>query len=404
MELNRKAVKDAVDYSMDSIKHICRTFGDRDTGSDGERNAQEYVASHASENGWADEIKKHKFSVAPHAFFGFCKVIPMLVAIAWIVMYWAPIASVILVPLALMVLLFQFVMYKRFLDPIPFYKKKESQNVYAVKKPTGEVKKRIIVMGHADAAYEWTLFHYFGSIVHIGGQVVAFIGALVTIAMSIVSISLGYTPWWAIVASVAFFPGFLCLLFFSNDFRVVPGANDNLTGCLAAFSVLKYMKETDWNLENTEVVAMMSGGEEAGLRGAKAFNIDNYEYLHDPNVETAVLCLDTFRDKDDLHVYDKDLSGTLKHDARMIKLIDQAVRELGLPELGHASVYIGASDGAAFTQAKVPCVTLAAMDPAPARYYHTRNDNEDNLCPEAFQEGLEVVLKTVELFDKQGLN
>ena len=44
----------------------------------------------------------------------------------------------------------EFLMYKEFLDP--FFPKRTSANVIAIRKPEGEVKRRIIFNGHCDSA------------------------------------------------------------------------------------------------------------------------------------------------------------------------------------------------------------------------------------------------------------
>ena len=51
--------------------------------------------------------------------------------------------------------------------------------------------------------------------------------------------------------------------------------------------------------------------EEAGLRGAKAYAKAHEKELKE--IPTAVVALDTFRDLETMAVYDRDLSGTLKH-------------------------------------------------------------------------------------------
>ena len=68
-------------------------------------------------------------------------------------------------------------------------------------------------------------------------------------------------------------------LFFQSYTKSVPGANDNLTGCLTAMSVLKLMKENNIEFDNTEVRIMLTGSEEAGLRGAK-----NYVEVHECSI------------------------------------------------------------------------------------------------------------------------
>lgn len=49
------------------------------------------------------------------------------------------------------------------------------------------------------------------------------------------------------------------------------GANDDLSGCFLSAAVVKFLAANDIRFENTEVVAAMVGGEEAGLRGTKAY-------------------------------------------------------------------------------------------------------------------------------------
>lgn len=67
----------------------------------------------------------------------------------------------------------------------------------------------------------------------------------------------------------------------------------------------------------------------------------------------------------DLAVYDRDLSGTLKHDKQAKELVKNAASNCGL-DLPYASIYIGACDAAAFTQIGVKATGFAAMDPTPA--------------------------------------
>ena len=70
---------------------------------------------------------------------------------------------------------------------------------------------------------------------------------------------------------LAWIPILFVALFFENKKRPVMGANDNLTGCFISMAVVKYMQHHDIRFENTEVWVVLTGSEEAGLRGAKAF-------------------------------------------------------------------------------------------------------------------------------------
>ena len=63
----------------------------------------------------------------------------------------------------------------------------------------------------------------------------------------------------------------------------------------------------------------------------------------------------------------------------------------------------GSSDAAAIQQGGMKAVALAAMDPTPARYYHTRGDTAENLDPKTVEAGIDILLETAFLFDSEGL-
>ena len=62
--------------------------------------------------------------------------------------------------LAFIPLVLEFLMYKQFIDPL--FKGHTSHNLIAIRKPTGETKKRIIFVGHSDSQYEWILNYKLG--------------------------------------------------------------------------------------------------------------------------------------------------------------------------------------------------------------------------------------------------
>lgn len=403
MKLDKKLHQESVDYSMQAIKHICQTFPPREPGSEGERKAQEYLKEEILSNNWADSAVIEEFSVAPKAFMSFTKIIPIMVAIGMILfaLTGAGLASLEWAPLVLGIISFgifiaEFGLYKEFLDP--FFKKETSSNLVAVKKATEETKKRIVFSGHTDAAYEWTIFHHFGKAIYLTGLILAIVGILVSIALSITALVKGFA-WWQFIVMVCFIPPYITLFLYCNYKRVVPGANDNLTGSLASVAILKYLKEAGISFKNTDVAILLTGSEEAGLRGAKAWAKAHKEECE--SIPTMFIGLETFRDKDHLSNYVKDLSGTVKHHPDAIKLIDDAAEKVFGNPLPHASVFLGASDAAAVTQAGITAGAIASMDPAPATYYHTRKDHADNLSPECFGMGLELALNVLDIYAKE---
>lgn len=402
-------LKATVQYCCDQIKQIIETVGPRAPGSPEELKAQKMMAEELGQ--WADDVQIEEFTVHRQAFMGF---IPFTVALGIIAsfLYWFDhaLAALILVIIGAIPLVLEFVMYKQFIDPL--FPGHPSHNVIATRKPKGKVKRRIFLVGHSDSQYEWTLNYKLGGngmkavlIPAVVGFVICGVASLVKFLVAdVVGVALtgGLDIFFKIFGVLLFclFPCFIGFLFFQNPIKSVPGANDNLTGCYVAMSTLKTLAEANIRFENTEVVVLLSGSEEAGLRGAKAYAKKH----HDECLETETIFIgyDTMRDYDDMAIYSRDMTGTVKNDIRVCNLMKKAGEYAGL-DLPFKSVFFGSSDAAAISQAGIPGATFAAMDPTPARYYHTRLDTADNLDPKMIEAGLNLALETTYLFDKEGL-
>lgn len=403
---NYKAkVKECVNYCVKEIKYVCKEIGGRESGSPAERKAQEHMADELRK--YTDSVELEEFDLHPKAFMGWV-IIVGLCMIASVILYNLGFAlvSLILTLVGAVCMIAEFLMYKEFLDP--FFPKRTSANVIAIRKPEGEVKRRIIFNGHCDSAYEWRYTYLGGGHLLVAVIAIAIVGLVVTLVCEIAALATGHAMtafeggFWKVMGYVqlVWIPSYISILFFTHWKLVVPGANDNLTGCVNAMAVMKYLSDNDIRFENTEIRAVLTGSEEAGLRGAKAYAKRHKEELL--ATETVVLGLDTFRDLKDLAVYDRDLSGTLKHDKQAKELVKNAASNCGL-DLPYASIYIGACDAAAFTQIGVKATGFAAMDPTPPRYYHTRLDSWELLEPEAIRTGIEVVTEACCMYDAVGL-
>jgi putative aminopeptidase FrvX len=143
-------------------------------------------------------------------------------------------------------------------------------------------------------------------------------------------------------------------------------------------------------------MVVLTGCEEAGLRGAKVWAKLHKEEFGGP--ETMVLTLDTIRDLDHMKVYAWDMNGTVSHDRECCKLVQEAGKGAGL-DLPFGTIFLGSSDAAAFTQQGYRCAVLAAMDPAPAYYYHTRHDDWRIMDKHCIARALEIVYRTIKTID-----
>lgn len=400
-----------VEYAVKGITKVCRRIGPRKPGSPEEYRAQQWFQKDMKN--YCEETRIEEFTLHRQGFMGF---IPFTVAcgIASVFVNWfaSPIAALILCICAFVPLFFEFLMYKEFDDFL--FPKQTSHNMIAVRKPKGEVKQRIVMVGHSDSQFEWTLNYLIGGLqAKLFVEIPAVVGLIVQTVFALVCIIAGKggaavniqsARWFFIlffVISCVFIPFEFAFLFFQSWTKSVPGASDNLSGCYVGMAVVKALDEAKVRFENTEVVVICSGSEEAGLRGSKAYAKAHEKELKE--IPTCVVALYTFRDLETMAVYHRDLSGTLQHHDGTKVLVHDACANCGF-DVKYESIYIGGSDAASFTQRGIPATGFAAMDPAPPRYYHTRLDTPENLRPEAIKAGIEIMIEACCMFDKDGID
>jgi hypothetical protein len=392
---------EAAAYMQEEITNVIKTFGKRDPGSEGEKQSVEYMAKQLEE--YTDEVVVEPFDVYPASFMSWIYISVTFVFLAMAAYFFMPILSMVLVIAAMVIMFGQFIMYKRLVDKL--FEKKTSYNLTSIKKPKGEVKRRLFYNGHPDAAYEWPMVYHLGGkamlaillsvftgIVYIFGVIIAGIvlrgvnqAATVIGAGDIIN-KLGYGMF-------AFVPSFISMFFFWNERRVVDGANDNLTACYMGISIMKALKESGIELENTEVGVLITGSEEAGLRGAKAWTEAHKGEYED--VPTYIFAFDTIREKEFLGVNNRDLNGTVKADPTAASIFKNAAKKLGLT-CNDTTVPLGATDSAAFNQGGFKSVGITGMSHDIQKYYHTREDSYDNTDLDALADCFAISVQALE--------
>lgn len=402
MDLNSvKANKAAAAEFMEAeITSVIKEFGKRGPGSEGEKKACEYMADTLRDLG-CDDVKVEPFELHPAAFMGWIYITVTLILAAF-GLFFVPhfagrIVSVVLIVVGMAIMIGEFVMYRKVVDKI--YPKKVSHNVTAVKKPTGEVRRRVFFNGHPDAACEWT-FNYLGGGVLFGGHVIfSIIGVLYLLGVTIASFFVeGILITQLALGTLCFVPAWLLMYIMWNEGQIVDGANDNLTGCYMGIAVLKALKDAGIELEHTEIGVLISGAEEAGLRGAKAWvaaHKDDYK-----DVPTYIIAYDTIRESKYLQVNKRDLNASVKADEDISRRFKAAADSLGVNCL-EGSVPFGATDSAAFNQGGFRAVGITAMDHNLKNYYHTRYDSYDNLDKECLADCFAVSVQVLEDFEKE---
>ena len=370
-------IKENVDYTVKEITNVIKKYGPRESGNENCYAAQKHIKKEMDT--FCDGTEFESYKMAPKAFLHFTKLVSVVIFLAVvacaILMYTSIITPLLaqcivcgVVFVGLFITVMEFLLYKQFMEKVPLM---------------------AIFMS-------WT----------IGGAIVSFILSVIAIVANFVDMGtfgdfmINYSYIFHFVTAL----GMVTLFMFVDFNTISPGANDNLTGTYAAVCALRMLDMAGVDFENTEVCAMITDGEEAGLRGCKSWAKNHYDEYVNSGVETVVLCVDTLTDRDYLRVYNKDMTGTVKNNQQFSQLVMDASKDAGHDDIELSSVFFGSSDAAAFSQAGITATCLAAMDPRPADYYHNRRDTADRLVPETIKTGFDVIISTILNFDEKGLN
>ena len=406
MDLGRiiEKKREAAEYMVKEITYICKNIEKRAPGSEGEKKSCEYMADVLKKDCGCERADVESFKENPGSFYGWLFFTLTFVLAAIVLYFFAPVASIILIAAGLVLVLLQFGLYIKAIDR--FFPEKTGHNVTAIKKCKGETKRRIIFNGHPDAAWEWPVNHALGGVGFEAHAIIGFAGAFYYLILAIIQLAQNgavgadiSTPLGkAGLIGLIFVPFLAGLYFMVNYRRVVDGANDNLSGCYMGIALLKALKDEGIEFENTELGVVLTGSEEAGLRGSKAWCEAHKDEFND--VPTFIFSYDTIHDPKFLMVNYRDLNGTVKADKDASDLFMEAAKELNIhctkgmvPPLG------GATDSAAFAQAGFRATGITGLNHKLEDYYHTRRDTYDNMNAEGLAGCFAVSVKALEMFD-----
>lgn len=397
---------EAAQYMIDEITHICKDFETRSPGTKGEEQACEYMAGVLKDLG-CERADVESFKENPGSFFGWIYFTITAVLVGIITFFTvSPLITIILIVFGLVIVLLEFGFYKKAVDR--FFPELTGHNVTATKKPKGEVKRRIFFNGHPDAAWEWPVNYKLGGVGFEGHAVLCGIGAVYYIVISVIALVQNGLKFGMIDSGsfacklglwgLLFVPFLVGLYWMWNKNRIVDGANDNLSGCYMGIAILKALKDEGIEFENTEVGVILSGSEEAGLRGAKAWCEAHKGEFDD--VPTFIISYDTIHDPKFLMTNYRDLNGTVKADKDVSDLFMEAAQAANVPcKKGWVPPLGGATDSAAFAQAGFRATGVTGLNHKLEDYYHTRRDTYDNMNAEGLANCFAASVKALEMFD-----
>lgn len=398
-----------IKYMVSGIEHVCKTFKNRAAGSKAESDCQKYFAKELKE--WSDDVRVEPFTLHPKAFLGWIilAVICGLISVATFWLYstinsWIlPLVGVLSITFAALMFIFEFGLYRKFIDKL--FPKATSHNVFATRHSKNETKRRIIFGGHSDAPYELT-YSYLGGkklvyFVMLGancGILFLLITNIILFTMILLGGPVSISGIWLVVGIIdlLFIPFFIANLFFINWRCITDGANDNLSGCYVAMSVIRELALNDKRLDNTEVCCFLSGSEESGLRGALEFSKKHKRDLE--KIETIFIAIDTLRETHQLQIYTVGQNGLQKNCEKVGQLIYKSAKSCGY-DLPIAKPFPGATDAEAFSRHGLKSCGLCGVDHNIQPYYHTRCDTWTNIDAGCLEISFNVCNAAAKLYD-----
>ncbi|MCR4660441.1 MAG: M28 family peptidase [Clostridia bacterium] len=402
---------EAAKYMEEEITYICKNLPKRDPGSEGEKLSVEHMADILEKDCGCDNVRIESFEEHPRSFFGWIFFTISFVLAGIITFFFVPLLGVILTALGLIIVFITFGLYTKLIDC--FFPKKIGHTVLATKKPTGEVKRRILFNGHPDAVWEWRVNYHFGGVAFDCHLCFCILGALYYIILGIIccakrGVSAGIPdvndPFIiAAICGLIFVPFEIGLYFMVDYKQVVDGANDNLTGCYMGIALLKMLQDEGITFENTEIGVLNTGSEEAGIRGAWDFSKKHAAEYKD--VPTYVYSYDTIHDPKYLMVNYRDLNGMVKTDKDAADLFLNSAKEINVPCLkGWVPPLGGSTDVIGFKRGGMHAAGITGLNHKLEDYYHTRKDSWDNLDLEGLANCFAITAKVLEHYDEGALD
>jgi len=380
----------------ESIKDTCKTYKDRCAGSESEALVSGFFAERAGNS--CDEVSVEEFKVHRGAHYGWIPISVTAVILGIAAYFFSPMITLLLIVIAAVPLVFQYLLKNRMLDPL--FKESVSKNVTAVKHCSGEKKRTLYFVANVDAGMENCVKYRCGGIMFFVIVIFDIIGLLYYAALSVArwifvggigaEIAEGVLLYMGLAGIIFVIP--LVLTYFTESRRIVTdGANSNLSGCFTALKTLEALK--DVKLENTDIGVIFTGSGSVGNRGAKAWCDKHAAEIDKEN--TTFICLSTLRELKSLNVSGSELGR--KNDKETVALVLDCAKNAGL-SLKSSSLPIVATESVAFRDKKLKSVGIFGVNKNLPEYYHTRYDSYDNLSEECIAAGFGLALEIINGF------
>lgn len=277
-------------------------------------------------------------------------------------------------------------------------------NVIGELEPTQTPTHTLVVHAHHDAAHTGLVFH--PSIAklaaRVGGRVIELIGgtpapmwgAAAGPMLTAAGAALGRRRLRRIGGALS--AGYTAAMWNIAHSRVVPGANDNLSGVAALLMVADALGRRP--PRHLRVLLLSTGSEESFLEGMEAFAARHFAEL--PSRSTTFLCLESVGSPELMLLSGEGLLRLHRYPGEPRRTLEQLADRHGI-ELHKPLNYRLATDGQLPLRAGYPTAVISSIDyyKAPSNY-HWPSDRPENLCSATVADAARLAIAYVDELDR----
>jgi hypothetical protein len=381
------------------VAKVCETVGPRLSGSPQEAQAAQLISERLKPA--SDEVTIEEVPIHIGVSSALTTLLVAGVGLAVLLYWFVPLLATILVPATLVILYLSRPMGKDVIDFL--FPKGSTQNVVAKLYPVGETRQRVIFSGHHDSNVRMPLLNPPWKRHAYTIQQVATIGtvwlALLSLAKTVAQfigwsfLWVGAGRWaagdWLILPGLVAAGAAILMRQLTVTHTAVPGAGDNLTAVAVVLRLMEILSAQ--RPQHTEVWGVSFGAEEVGAKGSRAFATDRRSELEG----TYVVNLETLG-AGQLAIIEREASVMSRHAPQVVDLLQRAGRRVGI-DLPAMTIKMGDTDATSFSRLGLWAATLYGMDETGLFvFWHTMEDNVENVSPDNLQQALDICLAVVE--------
>lgn len=395
------------DSAFERVKTIINLFGPRLVGDESTHKAAEYIENDLKQ--YCDFTKSETFKCNPRAFLGWVRYSDIIYLIGVICAWFNfPMFGAVFGFLAVLNYVVEDVFFMKFSDPL--YKSATGRNVYGIIEPLEETKQTVVFSGHHDSAYIFGFYEFLPNLFLIRAALGLLTPLFLAVGMFIEMYLLyannqsqfdffGQTPSFMRKMNI-FFAFYTFIAMSSWNFvkdEGTPGAGDNLIASSIGIEIAKHFSKN--KLKHTRLVIVSFDGEEAGLRGSRAFwNAHAKEFVNCTNFNVdSPFFLKEFT------LLKSDINGFLPLDKQMCDEIVEIGKKNDIKVQQKDLLFLlGGTDAAEAARHGIKATTLIGLPWTVGDYdpvYHTNLDIPENVEPEAVSGVLTLALHYIESKD-----